>query len=67
MMQIRSKLEQSAVLWHFGLSQKNRNDLERVQMTDDRGKSLYLNFDKLKKLFPKSSSSHDKSKRKFEL
>ena len=31
MMQVRSKLEQSAVLWHFGLSQKNRNDLERVQ------------------------------------
>ena len=24
MMQVRSKLEQSAVLWHFGLSQKNR-------------------------------------------
>ena len=31
MMQVRSKLEQSAVLWHFGLSQKNKNDLERVQ------------------------------------
>ena len=30
MMQVRSKLEQSAVLWHFGLSQKNSNDSERV-------------------------------------
>jgi len=31
MLQVRSKLEQSAVLWHFGLSGKNRNSLERVQ------------------------------------
>ena len=31
MLQSRSKLEQSAMLWHFGLSQKNRNQLERVQ------------------------------------
>ena len=31
MMQVRSKLERSAVLWHFGLSQKNRNNSERVQ------------------------------------
>ena len=30
-LQVRSKLEQSAVLWHFGLSGKNRNSLERVQ------------------------------------
>ncbi len=30
-MQVRSKLEQSAVLWHFGLSDKNRTKLERVQ------------------------------------
>ena len=30
-MQVRSKLEQSAVLWHFGLSDKNRAKLERVQ------------------------------------
>ena len=31
MLQVRSKLEQSAVLWHFGLSGRNRNSLERVQ------------------------------------
>ena len=31
MLQIRSKLDQSAVVWHTSLSQKNRNDLERVQ------------------------------------
>ena len=31
MLQVRSKLEQSAMLWHFGLTQKNRNQLERVQ------------------------------------
>ena len=31
MLQIRSKLEQSAVLWHSSLTQKNKNDLERVQ------------------------------------
>ena len=29
--QIRSKLEQSAVVWHSSLTQKNENDLERVQ------------------------------------
>ena len=31
MLQIRSKLDQSAVVWHSSLSQKNRNDLERVK------------------------------------
>ena len=31
MLQVRSKLELSAVLWHFGLSGRNRNSLERVQ------------------------------------
>ena len=31
MLQIRSKLDQSAIVWHSSLSQKNRNDLERVQ------------------------------------
>jgi len=30
-LQVRSKLEQSAVLWHYGLTEKNKNDLERVQ------------------------------------
>ena len=29
--QIRSKLEQSAVVWHSSLTQKNENDLERIQ------------------------------------
>ena len=28
---IRSVLEQSAVVWHFGLTEENRHDLERVQ------------------------------------
>ena len=31
MLQIRSKLEQSAVVWHSSLTQKDKNDLERVQ------------------------------------
>ena len=31
MLQIRSKLEQSAVVWHNSLTQKNKKDLERVQ------------------------------------
>ena len=31
MLQVRGKLEQSDVLWHFGLSGKSRNSLERVQ------------------------------------
>ena len=30
-LQVRSKLEQSAVLWHYGLTEKNKHDLERVQ------------------------------------
>ena len=31
MLQIRSKLEQSAVVWHSSLTRKNSDDLERVQ------------------------------------
>ena len=31
MLQIRSKLDQSAVVWHSSLSNRNRNDLERIQ------------------------------------
>ena len=31
MLQIRSKLDQSAVVWHSSLTKKNRDDLERVQ------------------------------------
>ena len=31
MSQVRSKLEQSAVVWHNGLTKKNENDIERVQ------------------------------------
>ena len=30
-LQIRSKLEQSAVLWHSSITQKCQNNLERVQ------------------------------------
>ena len=29
--QVRSKLEQSAVVWHSSLTAKNENDLERIQ------------------------------------
>ena len=29
--QVRSKLEQSAVVWHHGLTKNNENDIERVQ------------------------------------
>ena len=31
MLQIRSKLDQSAVVWHSSLTKKNRYDLERIQ------------------------------------
>ena len=31
MLQVRSKLEQSAVVWHSSLTQRNTSDLERVQ------------------------------------
>ena len=97
-LQVRSKLEQSAMLWHFGLSQKNRNQLERVQKSalrvilgkrytsykdalkllnieslEDRRSSLCLKFaknclkvDKLRKMFPKSSTLHEMKKRKAE-
>ena len=98
MLQVRSKLEQSAVLWHFGLTKKNRNDLERVQKSalriilgkkytsysdalkmlkieplEDRRKLLCLKFaknclkvDKLRKMFPKSSTIHGMSTRNLE-
>ena len=98
MLQVRSKLEQSAVLWHFGLTKKNRNDLERVQKSalrvilgkkytsysdalkllnieslEDRRKLLCLKFaknclkvDKLRKMFPKSSTKHGMSTRNLE-
>ena len=31
MLQVRSKLDQSAVVWHSSLTKKDRSDLERVQ------------------------------------
>ena len=31
MLQVRSKLHQSAVVWHSGLTRKDNNDIERVQ------------------------------------
>ena len=52
-MQVRSKLEQSAVLWHFGLSDKNRTKLERVQKSALKvilGKRYTTYSDALKKL-----------------
>ena len=53
MLQVRSKLEQSAVLWHFGLTKKNRSDLERVQRSALRiilGNKYTSYNDALKKL-----------------
>ena len=53
MLQVRSKLEQSAVLWHFGLTKKNRSDLERVQKSALRiilGNKYTSYNDALKKL-----------------
>ena len=53
MLQIRSKLDQSAVVWHSSLSQKNRNDLERVQKSAVRiilGDSYNNYEDALKKI-----------------
>ena len=46
MLQIRSKLEQSAVVWHSSLTQKNKNDLERVQKSAMRLilKDRYTNY-----------------------
>ena len=31
MLQVRSKLDQSAVVWHSSITKKNRGDLERIQ------------------------------------
>ena len=31
MLQVRSKLDQSAVVWHSGLTRRDNNDIERVQ------------------------------------
>ena len=53
MLQIRSKLDQSTVVWHSSLSQRNRNDLERVQKSALRcilGESYNGYEDALKKL-----------------
>ena len=48
MLQIRSKLEQSAVVWHSSLTQKNKKDLERVQKSALRIilKDRYINYNK---------------------
>ena len=54
MLQIRSKLEQSAVVWHSGLAEKNKRDLERVQKSalkiilKDRYKNYNYNYDRVK-------------------
>ena len=50
---VRSVLEQSAVVWHSGLTAKNRRDLERVQKAAVRVilKTKYENYKEgLKKL-----------------
>ena len=46
MLQIRSKLEQSAVVWHSGLTEKNKRDLERVQKSALKIilKDRYINY-----------------------
>ena len=48
MLQIRSKLDRSAVVWHSSLSNENRNDLEQIQKSAVRcilGES-YCGFEK---------------------
>ena len=46
MLQVRSKLEQSAVVWHSSLTRRNVNDLERVQKSALRLilKDRYINY-----------------------
>ena len=46
MLQIRSKLEQSAVVWHSSLTKKNISDLERVQKSALKLilKERYINY-----------------------
>ena len=46
MLQIRSKLEQSAVVWHSSLTKKNTSDLERVQKSALKLilKDRYINY-----------------------
>ena len=63
-MQVRSKLEQSAVLWHFGLTDKNRAKLERVQKSALKvilGKRYTTYSDALKKLSIESLEDRRKS------
>ena len=63
-MQVRSKLEQSAVLWHFGLSNKNRAKLERVQKSALKvilGKRYTTYSDALEKLNIESLEDRRKS------
>ena len=63
-MQVRSKLEQSAVLWHFGLSEKNRVKLERVQKSALKvilGKRYTTYSDALKRLNIESLEDKRKS------
>ena len=45
---VRSHLEQSATVWHSGLTQENRNDLERVQKSALKVilKDKYENYEK---------------------
>ena len=63
-MQVRSKLEQSAVLWHFGLSDKNKAKLERVQKSALKvilGKRYTTYSDALKNLNIESLEDRRKS------
>ena len=63
-LQVRSKLEQSSVLWHFGLTEKNKNDLERVQKSALRiilGKRYTTYSDALKILDLESLEDRRKS------
>ena len=61
---MRSKLEQSAVLWHYGLTEKNKSDLERVQKSALRiilGKRYTTYNDALKLLDIESLEDRRKS------
>ena len=63
-LQVRSKLEQSAVLWHYGLTEKNKIDLERVQKSALRiilGKRYTTYNDALKLLDIESLDDRRKS------
>ena len=61
---IRSKLEQSAVVWHSSLTEGNRKDLERVQKTAVKIilKNRYSNYDEALKMLKMESLDDRRTK-----